>query len=126
MLILMLNMPILGGENGIVDGAYQLVCILVLFPLILTMGAGSKLTGKRSLAFCRFLGNISYPLYITHYPLIYMQTSLILRYPDSPASTHIIVGGCTLIIAIFIAWAAYKLYDAPVREWLTKHWTRKN
>ena len=126
MLILMLNMPVLGGENGIVDGAYQLVCILVLFPLILTMGAGSKLTGKRSLAFCRFLGNISYPLYITHYPLIYMQTSWKLRYPDAPVSTHIMVGVSTLIMAIFIAWAAYKLYDEPVREWLTKHWARKN
>ena len=126
LLTAMLCMPLVGGQNGLADGIYQLVCILVFFPLILAMGAGSTLTGNRSLALCRFLGNISYPLYITHYPLIYMQTSWKLRYPDAPVGTHLMVGISTLAIAIFIAWAAYKLYDAPVREWLTRNWARKN
>ena len=125
MLIAVLCVPLVGGQNGLPDGIYQLVCILVFFPLILAMGAGSTLTGNRSLAVCRFLGNISYPLYITHYPLIYMQTSWKLRYPDAPVGTHIMVGISTLAIALFIAWGAYKLYDAPVREWLTQNWARK-
>ena len=124
-LIAVLCVPLVGGKNGLPDGIYQLICIVVLFPLILAMGAGSTLTGNRSLAVCRFLGNISYPLYITHYPLIYMQTSWKLRYPDAPVGTHIMVGISTLAIALFIAWGAYKLYDAPVREWLTQNWARK-
>ena len=28
-------------------------------------------------------------------------------------------------IAIFIAWAALKLFDEPVRKWLTEHWLKK-
>ena len=125
-LVLMLCMPLVGGANGLPDGIYQLVCILLVFPLILAMGAGSTLAEGSSLALCRFLGNISYPLYITHYPLIYMQTSWKLRYPDAPVGTHILVGVSTLVIALFIAWAAFKLYDEPVRRWLTQHWARKN
>lgn len=124
-IIIMLNMPVLGGGNKIIDGIYQLVCIVFLFPLILAIGAGSRLTGKRSIAFCKFLGDISYPLYITHYPLAYMQTSWKLNHLDAPVSTHIMVGIGTLAIAVFIAWASFKLYDEPVREWLKNHWLKK-
>lgn len=39
------------------------------------MGAGSTVTGKYSVAICKFFGNVSYPLYITHFPLVYMQSA---------------------------------------------------
>lgn len=55
------------------NGVYEAVSVLALFPLIVAMGAGSNVTGKRSVALCKFLGELSYPLYITHFPLIYMQ-----------------------------------------------------
>ena len=55
-----------------------------------------------------------------------MQTSWKLRYPDAPVGMHILVGVSTLVIALFVAWAAFKLYDEPVRRWLTQHWARKN
>ena len=126
LVIAMLNMPILGGDNRIIDGIYQLICILLLFPLILAIGAGSSLKGKRTTSLCKFLGDISYPLYITHYPLIYMHTSWKLRHLDAPIGTHIMTGICTFAISIFIAWAAFKLYDEPVRKWLTEHWLKKN
>lgn len=124
-IIVMLCMPILGGENGLTDGIYQLVCVLVLFPLILAIGAGSTLKGKRSMKVCKFLGDISYPLYITHYPIIYMHTAWKTTHLDAPFGTHLMTGICTVALAIFIAWAAFKLYDQPVREWLTNHWLKK-
>ena len=37
------------------------------------IGAGSQIKGEKSAKVCTFLGEISYPLYITHYPLMYMQ-----------------------------------------------------
>ena len=115
-IIVMLCMPILGGENGLTDGIYQLVCVLVLFPLILAIGAGSTLKGKRSMKVCKFLGDISYPLYITHYPIIYMHTAWKTTHLEAPLGTHLMTGICTVALAIFIAWAAFKLYDQPVRE----------
>lgn len=124
-ILTMLSVPTLGGVNKIVDGMYQLVVILLGFPLVLAIGAGSSLKGKKSSRICKFLGDISYPLYITHYPLIYLHTSWAKRCPDAPFGTHVMVAVSTLVIALFIAWAALKLYDEPVREWLKNHWLKK-
>lgn len=125
MIAAMLCVPTLGGDNKIVDGIYQLCCILFVFPLILLIGAGSTIKGRKSNALCKFLGDISFPLYITHYPLIYMHTSWAHRHTDAPLGTHVLTAVGTLAIALFIAWAAFKLYDEPVRAWLTKRWLRK-
>ena len=125
LIVVLLCVPTLGGGEKIVDGIYQLVCILFVFPLILALGAGSSVKGKKSLRICKFLGDLSYPLYITHYPLIYLHTSWAIRYADAPVGTHVMVAISTLLIALFIAWAAFKLYDEPVREWLKNHWLKK-
>lgn len=125
MILVMLCVPVLGGEDKIIDGIYQLCCILFVFPLILMIGAGSNIKGKKTTKVCKFLGDISFPLYITHYPLIYMHTSWAHRYPDAPLGTHLMVGISTLLIALFIAWAAFKLYDEPMRAWLKEHWLKK-
>ena len=105
---------------------YQLICILFIFPLILSIGAGSELKGQKSIRLCTFLGEISYPLYITHYPLIYMHTSWAKRYMDSPVGTHVLVAITTLLMSLAIAWGALKLYDEPVRAWLKEHWFKKS
>ncbi len=108
-----------------IDGVYNAVCILVLFPLIVSMGAGSRVTDSRSMAVCKWLGDISYPLYITHYPWIYMQMSWAAAHQDAPMSTHIFVSVALFIITITIAHVSLKVYDLPVREWLKKHWLMK-
>ena len=46
----------------------------MLFPLIVWTGASGTVTG-RSARVCEFLGDISYPIYITHYPLVYTYTA---------------------------------------------------
>ena len=125
MIAAMLCVPTLGDDNKIIDGIYQLCCILFVFPLILLIGAGSTIKGRKSNALCKFLGDIPFPLYITHYPLIYMHTSWAHRHTDAPLGTHVLTAVGTLAIALFIAWAAFKLYDEPVRAWLTKRWLRK-
>ena len=123
--LVVLCVPGLGGDNKIIDGIYQLICILFAFPLILSIGAGSLLKGKKTSRVCVFLGQISFPLYITHYPLIYMHTSWAQRHLGAPICTHIMVGICTFLMALGLAWAAFKLYDEPVRSWLTKHWLKR-
>lgn len=37
---------------------------------------------------------------------------------DAPLGQHIFVAASILILSIFVAYGAYKLYDLPVREWL--------
>lgn len=124
MIIIILAMPRIGGtdaNNFWMNGIYESICILLLFPLIVSMGAGSKVTGTKSVAVCKFLGEISYPLYITHFPLVYMQMSWVAKHQDAPIGQHIMVAVSVFILSIGMSYAALKLYDEPVREWLKQH-----
>ena len=124
MIVVLFCMPWMGigteGEARWTNGLYEAICILVCFPLIVAMGAGSSVKGGKSEAINRFLGDISYPLYITHFPLIYMLMSWVDSHKDAPLATHIFVSVCIFVLAILVAYGAYRLYDLPVREWL-KH-----
>lgn len=108
------------GDGRWTNGLYEAICILICFPLIVSIGAGSSVVGGKSAAINKFLGEISYPIYITHYPLIYLQMSWARSHADAPVGQHIFVAVCIFILAIFVAYGAYKLYDLPVREWLKK------
>lgn len=114
------------GDNNLGEGLFQLISIIAVFPIILSIGAGGVLKGKFTEKLCIFLGRISFPLYITHYPLFYMHMSWAQRHMDAPISTHIFVGIATLLMAIGVAWCALKLYDEPVREWLKEHWLKRS
>jgi len=146
-IVVLLGMPWLGmgteGDSRWTNGLYEAFCIIVCFPLIVSIGAGSSVKGGKSEAInktaiereqseacfdsaereqvrpeVKFLGDISFPLYITHYPLIYMQMSWVDGHKDAPLGTHIFVSVCIFVLAIGLAYAALKLYDLPVREWL--------
>lgn len=121
-LTVILIMPRVGGtdySNFWMNGLYEIIAILFVFPVIIMMGRGSKLSGEKYEGLCKFLGNISYPLYVTHYPIIYVQMSWAAAHPDAPISQHIFMGVCYFIIAIALAYSSMKLYDIPVRAWLS-------
>lgn len=126
LIIVMLAMPRIGGmENIWMNGAYEAFCILIICPLIVAIGAGSDIKGKKSVAVCTFLGEISYPLYITHFPLVYMQIAWANNHPDAPLGTVICLSVSIFILSVGLAYGSLKLYDIPVREWLKKHWLMK-
>ena len=126
MIVVLFCMPWMGlgpeGEARWTNGLYEAFCILICFPLIVAMGAGSSVKGGKSEAINKFLGDISYPLYITHYPLIYMQMAWVEKHKDAPLGVHIFVAVSIIVLAILLAYGAFKLYDLPVREWLRKRW----
>ena len=124
-LAVLFSIPCVGGENNILNGVYNATCILVLMPLVVMMGAGSQIKGEKSVKVCNFLGEISYPLYITHYPLMYMQMNWAWSHPDAPAYAHAMVCIGCFLLSIGIAYACLKLYDIPVRKWLTEKWLKK-
>ena len=110
--------------EGTVNGIYEAACILILIPTIVAMGAGSTVSGKRAMRLCKFLGEISYPLYITHLPLIYVQMAWMTNNPDATTGEAIMVAVSVFVMAIALSYAALKLFDVPVREWLTEHWLK--
>ena len=113
-----LAMPRLGiSDQPWHNGLYEAVCILLLFPILVSIGAGSKIIG-RSARICDILGHLSYPLYITHYPFIYVQLAWLSHHQNAPLAMHITVSVSTYLLAIAVAWASLKAYDLPVRKWL--------
>ena len=124
MVVAALCMPWMGlgteGDSRWTNGLYEALCILIVFPLIVSMGAGSSVKGAKSTAINKFLGEISYPLYITHFPFVQLQVAWVNNHPDAASSTHLFMGICFYVLAIGVAFASLKLYDLPVREWLKK------
>jgi peptidoglycan/LPS O-acetylase OafA/YrhL len=124
-LIVVLFIPRIGGSDHLwMNGLYEAFCIILIFPLIVSLGAGGNLTGKYTTKICRFLGAISYPLYITHYPLIYIHIAWVAN-NKVPMQQGLLAGLALLIVSIAIAYASLKLYDEPVREWLKKRFLVK-
>jgi peptidoglycan/LPS O-acetylase OafA/YrhL len=67
----------------------------------------------------RFFGDLSFPLYITHYPLIYLYTAWVVD-RKVPARIGAPVGVMLVVAAVMIAYASLKLYDEPVRRRLSR------
>lgn len=114
-------MPRIGGaENLWTNGLFDTFCFAVAFPLIVWIGASGKTTDKTTTRICKFLGDISYPLYMVHYPFIYLYCAWVkneqLTFAQSLPGALALVAG-----SIVLAYVCLKLYDEPVRRFLTKH-----
>jgi peptidoglycan/LPS O-acetylase OafA/YrhL len=121
LIILSLCIPRISDEHQVwKNGIYDAVCVILVFPLIVSMGAGGMLHSVKSARICKFLGDISYPLYITHYPLIYAYTTWVEDNKIPLGAKGLLVGLLLVISSIALAYACLKFYDEPVREWLRK------
>ncbi len=112
--------PRVGGEAAPwQNGLYDVLCCVVAFPLIVWLGASGKAGGRATARVCTFLGDISYPLYIVHYPFIYLYFAWVknenLTFAQSLPGALALYFGC-----IALAWLALRLYDVPVRRWLSR------
>ncbi|HEV2481031.1 MAG TPA: acyltransferase [Puia sp.] len=92
--------------------------VLIYFPLLIVLGAGTKPEAwiRR---FCIFLGKLSYPLYMTHYWLIWLFGDYYnSRRPTGPELFFVVV--VVLTVQLVLAYLVMKLYDSPVRRALSK------
>ena len=117
---IILSLPRFGSDSQVwINGLYESIMIVCIFPFIILAGAGGTLKSERSNKICRFFGDISYPLYITHYPLIYIYFAIVVNNQYSLAQAWPIT--LTMFVtAITLSYGYLKLYDEPVRKWLTK------
>ncbi len=120
-IVVLAAVPRIGGSEHLwMNGLYDTICFAILFPLIVYLGASGKTTDKTTARVCKFLGDISYPLYMVHYPFIYLYYAWVknerLTFVQSLPGAAALVIGCTIL-----AYLCLKLYDEPVRRFLTKH-----
>lgn len=112
--------PRIGGAAHIwANGIYDALCVLLVFPLVVWIGASGETTDALSTRICNFLGDISYPLYIVHYPFIYTYYAWVKN--NNLTFSQTIPQALALVFgSIALAWVCLKFYDMPVRRWLQK------
>lgn len=126
LIAIVLSVPRIGDENSLwMNGLYESFCIILVFPLIVAIGAGGEIKSAFSLKACKFLGDISYPIYIIHYPLIYWYTAWVVDNKVALEDGYVLGIG-VLIASIVIAYLCLKLYDIPVRNKLTQYFYEKS
>lgn len=117
----LLFMPRIGGAQHLwLNGLYEAICIVFLFPCIVYLGASGMMQKQHENKICKLLGDLSYPLYMVHYPLVYFYVAWVNDHKGItlmqawPYALGVLTG------SIILAYVSLKLYDEPVRAWLRK------
>ena len=123
-LVLLLVMPYAGfGGHAWLNGIYDVLCVTAAFPAIVFMAASCSGSGKTESALCKFLGDISYPVYIIHYPFMYLFYSWV--WNDGITFRQALPVAAAMFAGfILLAWICLKLYDEPVRRMLGRKFLR--
>ena len=115
LLIAVFCAPMFGAFNWLFEAA----CVIVVFPFVLMAGAGSGQAEGGAGRLVRLAGELSYPVYIVHYPFIYIFAHWNwTTHPSKPLLAAVAVAmycGVTLF-----AFALSRWYDRPVRAWLAR------
>lgn len=120
-LLVLFHVPFIdGGSPMSLNGIFEAVCIIGVFPIIVWLGASGTTTDNTSRRICRFLGDISFPLYIVHYPLMYAFYMWLIKTELYTFSETWPIAISTMACSVCIAWLSLRFYDEPVRKWLKK------
>jgi peptidoglycan/LPS O-acetylase OafA/YrhL len=111
--------PFSDQGNFIIDP----LMVIFFFPLLIILGIGATL-GHKTSRFCQFSGDISYPLYMIHYPFIWLFMSYVeSKHPSLQQMTMVMVLGVVALIGL--AQLTYLFLDLPIRNYLMKNLKRK-
>ena len=120
MLIALFSVPYIPSAGNIsINSLYEVVCIATIFPFIVWVGACGISSGKTA-KINRQLGDISYPLYIVHYPIMYIFYAWLIEKKYYTLQDCWEVALLVVVSSILLAFICLKLYDEPVRRWLTR------
>lgn len=126
LLITVFAMPYIASTGkASINSLYEFLCIALLFPVIVWMGAcggcSDNVTGRVN----KFLGDISYPLYIIHYPIMYMFYKWLIKEELYTFGATWGISIIVIITSLLLAYACLKLYDEPVRRYLANKFLKK-
>ena len=123
LILAVLACPYIGVGDGpsVFNGIYDTFCTLAVFPAIVYMGASGATTDIMSTRICGFLGRLSYPVYIIHYPVMYLFYAWVWNNRLSFARVWPVCVALLVLITA-MAWAALRFYDEPVRNALSHRW----
>lgn len=112
LLLAAFNIP---GARGLGGGLIDLACVMLAFPAVIALSIRSRPAGA-ALPACKWLGEISYPVYILHYPIYVVIGGLGFHYDVLDQSTKLGFGLASLAVILAASQAALSWYDKPVRR----------
>ncbi len=105
-----------------INGIFEALVVIAAFPAIVLCGAHSNLNDF-SLKLSNIFGRISYPLYITHFPFLYIFLNFSLN--SNRSLSELIIGGTLAFIVVTgFAYLILKFYDEPMRKTLKAKFIR--
>ena len=112
--------PYIVPQGGFcLNGLFESLCIVVVFPVLVWLAASGTANGASG-AVCNFLGNISYPLYMVHYPVMYLFYSWLIKSHLYTFTGTWMASLGVMLLSILLAWLTFRCYDLPVRRWLSR------
>lgn len=125
-LIALFAVPYLEGSEPVcANSVYEVFCVIVVFPIIVWIGASGSTTDKQSTRICKFLGDISYPVYVIHYPFMYLFYAWLIKNQLYTLGETWQVALCVYAWNILLAYLCLKWYDEPIRKYLAKRFLSK-
>ena len=110
--------PYIASEGALsLNSLYEVVCIAFVFPIIVWLGACGTAEGSTG-RISGLLGDLSYPLYIVHYPVMYLFYAWLIDKHFYSFEDTLLMPAIVVAVSIALAYACLKLYDEPVRKWL--------
>lgn len=91
--------------------------IVIYFPFLVALGAGATLKPSQQ-GLCRFSGQMSYPLYITHYFALWAFGNYYTQEQPNHQTLMWVIPA-VISVQLIIAYLAMKFYDLPLRKWLS-------
>jgi peptidoglycan/LPS O-acetylase OafA/YrhL len=119
-LLIMLPMPRVGPEAmPWVNGLYECAVLIFLLPVVVLVGAGSQPVTRFGEKTCNFLGELSYPLYLVHYPIHYVFYGWLSdRKPDLSLKLVVAIG--VYVSCLVVAYVVMRFVDTPIRKRLAR------
>ena len=97
---------------------YDVVCVFAILPLIVLASATVLIQGRAEWL-CEWLGSISYPFYVLHWPAILLLRSVFKRI-HLLGHVEYLWPYPALTVVIFLTVFLTKVYEGPVRSYLSE------
>lgn len=95
------------------------IIVIGYFPLLISLSVTKDHITPIQFRLCKWLGDISYPLYIIHYPFVWIFMSYVERHKPSSQEMAFTISMAMLILITF-AYGVWLVLDLPLRKLLNK------